>query len=272
MRGFDLVDGGVLILDEDSTSNINDNYINYDLCDEGCKMCGAYNKYYSCPPYNKLRFGMLSKIYSKVFWMVRIIPFWNNLPYVLWWAKYSPLAFEFYTDNAVGWKIDKFIVLISHKVFPKKNLRMLTTRCKFCRSEGGCALKLGLPCRHPDKLGFPPESLGINLIKYSWERYGFPMMWFVNPKDSEFRYAPSYIYKIGGILYNDSFDRGLFDDMLIEYFGSEIISERKNSRLDLEYFMLRTRTSKRGKINSLEMNKNGKYAPYGVKKRIRRII
>jgi predicted metal-binding protein len=77
--------------------------------------------------------------------------------------------------------------------------------CKLCKH---CSCKNQLACKHPDKLTYSFEALGINVQEMVQELFGLPLLWYSKAN------LPQYTSVVAGMLSKQPFDPQVVIDIL----------------------------------------------------------
>ena len=145
---------------------------------ECCKVCPAYGKTWSCPPFD---FDPLE--------------FWNSYEKV----RIAGYRLTFGEDrtreemDAALWDVKKKLtdeLYELEKEIPG-SVALSAGSCQFCKS---CTKPEGKPCRFPEKMHHSLESLGADLGKTTTDMFGIEMKWIENDE------LPDYFAEVGGLL------------------------------------------------------------------------
>jgi predicted metal-binding protein len=143
------------------------------MCESGCR---NYNQKYSCPPHSP----DFSKVYKD--------KDCAGLVVVLLKLDLDQLSGQGYPDhhrlrlaNAV---IKPRLEAMMRKVEERFGEKFIASgACRLCKP---CAKKLSGPCKHPGKMRFSLESLGVDCNKLCQDLFEMPLLWY---KEKE---APKY--------------------------------------------------------------------------------
>lgn len=140
-----------------------------ELCKSGCR---NYNQKYSCPPLSPSFLTCFGKYPEFLVVMLKI-----DLSQLSNYKEYHQLR----VGNAV---IKPRLERIMRSLEAKFGGKYLSTgACRLCKP---CQKKIGKPCKHPDKMRFSLESLGVDCDKLSKDVFNLPLLWYQNHK------APAY--------------------------------------------------------------------------------
>lgn len=136
-----------------------------EMCKSGCR---NYNQKYSCPPLSP-SFKLVTKDKPYLFVLMLKIDLsqLSNFNY----AEYHKLRIG---NAVIKPRIEKIMRLLE-KEFNTKYIS--TGTCRLCKP---CQKKLQKPCKHPDKMRFSLESLGVDCNKLSKDVFNIPLLWFAN--------------------------------------------------------------------------------------------
>ncbi|MBW3015238.1 DUF2284 domain-containing protein [Candidatus Woesearchaeota archaeon] len=147
------------------------------MCKEGCV---NFDKKYCCPP--------LSPEFNK----------YVDKPYLML------LLLKIDLGQLKGYK-DYHRLRVGNVVIKSKAERMMRElegdskflsngACRLCKP---CRRKLKKPCKHPDKMRYSLESLGVDCNKLVKDVFGFPLQWYKDKK------APEYTCVVCGLPCDD---------------------------------------------------------------------
>lgn len=156
-------------------------YVNVEEFLECCKVCGNYNRKWSCPSYD---FDPVEDYWKK----------FSNF-YVV--GKKMILAEE----EKENWEnlMEEVKGQLTEELFEKEKQypgsRSLSAgSCHICGTDN-CSKVAGEPCRFPDKMRYSVESLGGNVGLTASRLLGIELQWIEEGQ------VPDYFTLVGGLLY-----------------------------------------------------------------------
>ena len=147
-----------------------------------CKECRNYNKKYSCPIYAP----DFNKLSNK-----------EGILVVIFLCKTANLKSSEYNKVRLANSIMKSrMEKIMRHLEEKFNTKFLGTgACRLCKP---CKLTLNQPCKHPDKLRFSLEAVGVDCNNLSTSLFNKPLLWYKDKK------APDYTCVLSGLICQNS--------------------------------------------------------------------
>lgn len=156
-------------------------YVNVEEFLESCKVCGNYDRKWSCPSYD---FDPVEDYWKK----------FSNF-YVV--GKKMILAEE----EKENWEnlMEEVKGQLTEELFEKEKQypgsRSLSAgSCHICGTDN-CSKAAGEPCRFPDKMRYSVESLGGNVGLTASRLLGIELQWIEEGQ------VPDYFTLVGGLLY-----------------------------------------------------------------------
>ncbi len=158
------------------------NYVSVDkiktdknLFSEMCKLgCKNFNKKYCCPPHSP-NFSSCIKDYKYL--LVLLLKINLNQLSKYGYKDYHKLRIG---NAVIKPRIEKVMRLLENNF----NSRFLSTgACRLCKP---CQRKLGKPCKHPDKMRFSLESVGVDCNQLTEKVFNFPLLWYKDKKAPEY--------------------------------------------------------------------------------------
>lgn len=150
-------------------SNISvDKKLFLEMCKKGCR---NFNTKYCCPPFSP-DFHSFVKSKKLLFLLLKL-----DLNQLLDYKPYHRLK----VANAV---IKSRAERIMRSLEPYSKTKFLSNgACRLCKP---CKRKQKLPCKHPDKMRFSLEALGVDCNKLSQDLFNINLLWYKDKK------APDY--------------------------------------------------------------------------------
>lgn len=148
--------------------SINSNNIKVDkklfvsMCQKGCK---NYGNKYSCPPFSPSFNEYVKK--DKLFAVMLLLKLnqFDNFNY----KEYHKLRIA---NAVIKPRIEK-IMRELEKITKTKFLS--TGACRLCKP---CQKKINKPCKHPDKMRFSMEALGVDCNDLALKLFKKPLLWY----------------------------------------------------------------------------------------------
>ncbi len=156
-------------------------YVNVEEFLECCKVCGNFDRKWSCPSYDFdpvkdywEKFDSLYVVGKKMVLTEEEKDNWENLM------------------EEVKGQLTKELFMEEEK---RPGSRSLSAgSCHIC-GEDNCSKPLGEPCRFPEKMRYSIESLGGNVGLTASKLLGIELQWIEEGK------IPDYFVLVGGLLY-----------------------------------------------------------------------
>lgn len=165
------------------------NYRDTDTFIKFCKECNRYGACWACPPFNFNVDEYLSRYDTAIIIGTKII-LHKNLR-----RKTTPAACKETTEQlftTIRSNLDK--VLLKAELTSSGRAFFAGT-CHLCLPDA-CTRKLGLPCKHPDKIRPSLEACGFDLSRTATELLNIDIQWEANGK------LPEYLTLISGFFIN----------------------------------------------------------------------
>lgn len=149
-------------------------YVNVEEFLECCKVCGNYDRKWSCPSYD----------------FDPVEDYWKQFEHLYVVGKKMILTEE-EKDN---WEnlMTEVKAQLTAELFEEEEKH--PGSCHIC-GEDNCSKPLGQPCRFPDKMRYSVESLGGNVGLTASKLLGIQLQWIEEGK------VPDYFVLVGGLLY-----------------------------------------------------------------------
>ncbi|MBR9677659.1 hypothetical protein GOV04_05965 [Candidatus Woesearchaeota archaeon] len=153
------------------------------MCLQGCS---NYNNKYSCPALSP-NFKEYTKEHDKLF----ILMMSMNLNQLLDYKEYLKLQLG---NSVLKSQVEKLMRSLEKKY----NTKFLSTgSCRLCKP---CKKKNSLPCKHPTKMRFSLEALGVDCDYLTTTLFNKPLLWYKNKK------APTYTLVVCALPLKTSID------------------------------------------------------------------
>jgi predicted metal-binding protein len=162
-----------------------------DMCRKGCI---NYNKKYCCPP-----FSPKLNDYVKNYEYLIIILLKIDLDQFSKYKEYHKLR----VGNAIIKPRIEKLMRILEKDFNTKFLS--SGACRLCKP---CQKKLNKPCKHPNKMRFSLESLGVDCNKLVEKLFNFKLLWYKDKK------APQYTAVVCGLPLKETINKNKYSNII----------------------------------------------------------
>ncbi len=157
--------------------NNSDVQVNKTFFSNMCKSCRNYNAKYSCPPKSP-SFDAVCKNEGIFVVMLKC-------------SLADVKSTEYNKVRIANSVLKSRIENLMRHLEEKFNTKFLGSgSCRLCKP---CNLKKGLPCRHPDRMRYSLESVGVDCNHLSTFLFNTPLLWY---KDSR---APVYACVLAGL-------------------------------------------------------------------------
>ena len=156
-------------------------YVNVEEFLECCKVCGNYERKWSCPPYD----------------FEPVKDYWSKFEHFYVVGKKMILREEekeHWEDLMKQVKQELTETLFQEEAKHPGSRSLSAGSCHIC-GEGNCSKPLGEPCRYPEKMRYSIESLGGNVGLTASKLLGVELQWIEEGK------LPDYFVLVGGLLY-----------------------------------------------------------------------
>ncbi len=153
---YDFIEASKVVVEKDLFEN---------MCKDGCP---NYNKKYSCPPCS-LKFDAKKKYLFVVLLRMNLEQL-NEIEYMK--LKIGNAVLKPRVERIMRGLEEKF----GGKFFS-------TGSCRLCKK---CGKAIGEKCRHPEKMRFSLESLGVDCNKLVEDVFGFELLWYKNNEAPEY--------------------------------------------------------------------------------------
>lgn len=142
-----------------------ENYANNKIrCERGCP---NYNHKWSCPPYSPNY-----RNYAKGYEHGIMLLFWCNL------EQFNYIKNPYMKIKAANAILKSRIDNFLRKLEDKLSGKMLSNgSCKLCKP---CNCKKGLICKHPKKMRYSMEALGLDVEEISKKYFSHELLWYKN--------------------------------------------------------------------------------------------
>jgi predicted metal-binding protein len=140
-----------------------------DMCKKGCR---NFNNKYSCPPLSP---EFSSYVKNNEFLLVVLLKI--ELSQMSGKNEYHKLRIG---NAVIKPRLEKIMRMLEANLGSKF---LSTGACRLCKP---CQKKLGKPCKHPDKMRFSLESLGVDCNKLTEDLFKFHLLWYKDKKAPEY--------------------------------------------------------------------------------------
>lgn len=141
------------------------------MCEESCR---NFDKKYCCPPYAP-RFEEFVRSYDRL--LVVLFTLSLNQLNGFNYLDYHKLRIA---NIVLKSRIERFMRCLD-EVFKTRFLS--TGACRLCKP---CKCKIGEPCKHPNKMRYSLESVGVDCDYLSRELFNIPLLWYEDKKAPEY--------------------------------------------------------------------------------------